>query len=230
MTIKILIVDDEPELARFLETMLEREGYELQCAFDAPQGLRQAYSFQPDLILLDVMMPGMDGWEMLRRLREFSHVPVIMLTAIHGVNSVVHGLDTGADDYITKPFQIHELKARIRATLRRASLPSSAEEVALFFDGGQLVIDPSSHQVTVRGKAVDLTPTEYKLLLYLAYNAGRVVTYEQILASVWGPGYEGNLANVKVFVRSLRRKLEADPSQPRYILTQRGTGYCLAKI
>jgi len=230
MATKILIVDDEPELARFLETVLDREGYELQCAFDAQQGLRQAYSFQPDLILLDVMMPGMDGWEMLRRLREFSHVPVIMLTAIHGVNSVVQGLDTGADDYVTKPFQIHELKARIRATLRRASLPSSAEEVALFFDGGQLVIDPSSHQVTVRGRAVDLTPTEYKLLLYLAYNAGRVVTYEQILDSVWGPGYEGNQANVKVFVRNLRRKLESDPSQPRYILTQRGAGYCLAKI
>ena len=228
MAVKILIVDDEPDLAHFLVKVLQREGFEVESAFDAHQGLRKAYSFQPDLILLDVMMPGMDGWEMLRRLREFSDVPVIMLTAIHGTESVVHGLDTGADDYITKPFQVQELKARIRATLRRASLPP-AEDTTLSFGNGQLVIDPASHLVTVGGQVVDLTPTEYKLLLYLACNAGQVVTYEQILDNVWGPGYEGSQTNVKVFIRNLRRKIEPDPSRPRLLLTHRGVGYSLVK-
>jgi DNA-binding response OmpR family regulator len=230
MAAKILIVDDEAELAYFLETVLKREGYETQSAFDAREGLRKAYSFQPDLVLLDVMMPGMNGWDMLGRLREFSDVPVLMLTAIDGEDAVVQGLDTGADDYITKPFRIQELKARIRAALRRATLPPSAESLPLCFDGGQLRIDPASHQVTVRGEVVNLTPTEYKLLLYLAYNAGRVLSYNQILDNVWGPGYENSLSNVKVFVRNLRRKIETNPSDPRYILTQRGIGYCLAKI
>lgn len=228
MAARILVVDDEPELARFLANVLQRDGFDVESAFDARQGLRKAYSFQPDLILLDVMMPGMDGWEMLRRLREFSDVPVIMLTAIHGTDSVVHGLDTGADDYVTKPFQIHELKARIRATLRRASLPPG-EDTTLSFDNGQLVIDPGSHLVTVGGQVADLTPTEYKLLLYLAYNAGQVVSYEQILNNVWGPGYESSQTNVKVFIRNLRRKIEPDPAHPRYLLTHRGVGYSLVK-
>jgi DNA-binding response OmpR family regulator len=230
MAVRILVVDDEAELAHFLETILKSEGYEVQSALDARDGLRKAYAFQPDLILLDIMMPGMDGWDMLNRLREFSDVPVVMLTAIGGEDGVVRGLDTGADDYITKPFRVQELKARIRAALRRATLPPSSEDLPLGFDGGQLVIDPSSHQVTVRGEVVNLTPTEYRLLLYLAYNAGRVLSYSQILDSVWGPGYEDSLSNVKVFIRNLRRKVEPDPSQPRYILTQRGVGYCLAKI
>ena len=228
MAARILVVDDEPELARFLANVLQRDGFDVESAFDARQGLRKAYSFQPDLILLDVMMPGMDGWEMLRRLREFSDVPVIMLTAIHGTDSVVHGLDTGADDYVTKPFQIHELKARIRATLRRASLPPG-EDTTLSFDNGQLVIDPGSRLVTVGGQVADLTPTEYKLLLYLAYNAGQVVSYEQILNNVWGPGYESSQTNVKVFIRNLRRKIEPDPAHPRYLLTHRGVGYSLVK-
>jgi two-component system KDP operon response regulator KdpE len=230
MAVRILIVDDEVELARFLETVLKSEGYEVQSTFDARDGLRKAYAFQPNLILLDIMMPGMDGWDMLSRLREFTDVPVVMLTAIEGEDGVVRGLDIGADDYITKPFRVQELKARIRAALRRATLPPSSEDFPLRFDGGQLVIDPASHQVTVRGEVVNLTPTEYRLLLYLAYNAGRVLSYDQILDNVWGPGYEDSLSNVKVFVRNLRRKVEVDPSDPRYILTQRGVGYYLAKI
>jgi len=229
MATKILVVDDEPEMADLLQSALAREGYEVLSALDAREGLQQAFTFRPDLILLDIMMPGMDGWEMLSRLREFSSVPVVMLTALQGQEAIVQGLDTGADDYITKPFRIQELKARVRATLRRASLPPSSDATPLLFDGGQLVIDPSAHQVTVRGEVVDLTPTEYKLLLFLAHNAGRVMTYGQILDGVWGPGYEDSLTNVKVFVRQLRRKIEADPSRPRYILTQRGAGYYLVR-
>lgn len=229
MTAKILVVDDEPEMAYLLESALIREGYEVLSALDARSGLEKAFKFQPDLILLDIMMPGMDGWEMLSRLREFSNIPVVMLTALQGVDAIVQGLDTGADDYITKPFRIQELQARVRAALRRAALPPTENAHLLLFDGGHLVIDPSARQVTVRGKRVDLTPTEYKLLLYLARNAGRTLTHEQILDNVWGPGYEDSLTNVKVFIRQLRCKIEADPSNPRYILTQRGSGYCLAR-
>ena len=229
MATKILVVDDEPEMADLLKSALVREGYEVLSAPGAREGLQQAFSFRPDLILLDIMMPGMDGWEMLSRLREFSSVPVVMLTALQGQEAIVQGLDTGADDYITKPFRIQELKARVRAALRRASLPPSSDASPLMFDGGQLVIDPTAHQVTLCGDAVDLTPTEYKLFLYLAHNAGRVLSYGQILDAVWGPGYEDSLTNVKVFIRQLRRKIEPDPSQPRYIMTQRGAGYYLAK-
>jgi DNA-binding response OmpR family regulator len=230
MGAKILIVDDEPDMVHLLATALGLEGYQVEDAPSAQEGLKKAYAFQPDLVLLDIMMPGMDGWEMLSRLREFSDVPVLMLTAVGGEGAVIRGLDSGADDYITKPFRIQELLARIRATLRRAAQPPSSEDQPFFFDEGRLVIDAFSKKVTVRGEVVGLTPTEYRLLLYLAQNAGRVLSYGQILDNVWGPGYEDSLDNVKVFIRQLRRKLEADPSQPRYILTQRGAGYYLAKI
>jgi DNA-binding response OmpR family regulator len=227
---RILVVDDAPEMTAFLERVLTKEGYEVAIASDAQEGLRQVYRFRPNLVLLDIMMPDMDGWAMLQRLREFADVPVIMVTALSQLESKVRGLDIGADDYVTKPFDLRELKARIRAALRRAELPASSGSAPLRFDGGRLVIDPSSHQVTVRGEVVDLTPTEYKLLLYLAYNVGQVLTYEQILESVWGPGYEDSPTNVKVYVRRLRQKIENDASRPRYILTQWGVGYLLAKI
>jgi two-component system KDP operon response regulator KdpE len=176
------------------------------------------------------MMPEMDGWEMLRRLREFSDVPVIMLTALGGTESKIRGLDIGADDYVTKPFEIRELKARIRAALRRAVVPPSDGEPLLSFDGGRLTIDPASRQVTIGGQEASLTPTEYKLLLYLAINPGQVLTYDQILDNVWGPGYEDSPSNVKVYIRRLRRKVEEDPRNPRYILTQWGVGYFLARF
>jgi DNA-binding response OmpR family regulator len=229
MSQKILVVDDAPELTLFLERVLTQEGYEVAVANDAQEGLRQAYAFRPDLVVLDVMMPGMDGWHVLSRLREISDVPVIMLTALDSPHNKVQGLDTGADDYVTKPFATKELKARVRAVLRRASLPASNGDHVLSFGGGELAIDPAFHHVTVRGEPVDLTPTEYKLLLYLAFNAGRVLSSEQILESVWGPGYEDSLTNVKVYIQRLRRKLETDPQNPRYILTQWGVGYYLAK-
>jgi DNA-binding response OmpR family regulator len=229
--IKLLLIDDAPEMTHFLQGVLRKEGYEVQIAHEAREGLRLAHSFRPDLILLDVMMPKMDGWTMLHRLREFSDVPVIMLTAIGSTDDKIHGLDLGADDYITKPFEVRELKARIRAALRRASLPPSQEESQILsFDEGHLIIDLASYRVTSKGQDISLTPIEHKLLLYLASNAGRVLTYEQILNNVWGPGYEDSLTNLKVYVRRLRQKIEPNPSEPRYLLTQWGIGYYLAKI
>ncbi len=229
MTTKILVIDDKQEMTWLLERALKEEGYEVAIAHDGEEGLRRAHAGHPDLILLDVMMPKMDGWDMLRRLREFSDVPVIMLTAIGDEEDKVHGFDIGADDYVTKPFLMSELKARVRATLRRASLPPTQDSPVLVFDGGQLTIEPSSHTVTVQDTQVDLTPTEYKLLLCLASNAGRVLTYEQILDNVWGPGYEHSLNNVKLYIWYLRRKIEADPRNPVYIQTQRGVGYFFSK-
>jgi DNA-binding response OmpR family regulator len=229
MAAKILIVDDTVEMTWLLRSALSKDGFEIEVAHDGAEGLRQAYVFQPDLIVLDVMMPGMNGWEMLRRLREFSDVPVIMLTAVSDTSSKVQGLDTGADDYVSKPFEVRELRARIQAALRRAALSASGGSYPLRFDGGNLLIDLSAQAVVARGVAVDLTPTEYKLLLYLARNAGQVLTYDQILENVWGPGYEGSTASIKVYVQRLRRKIEIDPSHPRLILTHWGVGYSLAR-
>jgi two-component system KDP operon response regulator KdpE len=227
MAIKILVVDDSKDETWLLRRALKEDDYEVETAHNGLDGLRLAYQFRPDLILLDVMMPDMDGWTMLGRLREFSDQPVIMLTAVGGEKSLVQGLDRGADDYVTKPYSLEELKARIRAVLRRRGLSSSGQRALLQFDNGQLIIDPSCQEVTAQGENVDLTPTEYKLLLCLAYNAGHVLSAEQILENVWGPGYEDAEANVKLYIWYLRRKIEADPRKPRYILTKRGTGYYL---
>jgi two-component system KDP operon response regulator KdpE len=230
MNLKLLVVDDSQDTTIVLKRVLQQEDYEVQVAQNGAEGLRLAFDFRPDLILLDVMMPGMDGWTMLNRLREFTDVPVIMLTAVGGEDSLIHGLDSGADDYLTKPFSMQELKARIRAVLRRSSLEARTEDRTLRFDNGQLVIDPPSQQVTVRGELVELTPTEYRLLLCLAYNAGRVLNPDQILDHVWGPGYEDSVSSVKLYVWYLRRKIESDPSDPRYILTKRGAGYFMASL
>jgi len=218
---KILVVDDEPEMARLVAAMLSKEGCEVQGASNGAEGLRQVYAFRPDLVLLDVMMPDMTGWQMLERLRQFSDVPVIMLTALTGTDNTVRGLEGGADDYITKPFKAEDLKARVRAALRRAAQRAAEEGPPLRFDGSGLVIDPTARQVTVGGRAVHL-------LLALAHNAGRVLSYDELLRRVWGPGYEDSPANVKVYIRHLRRKIEPDPRQPRLIRTQWGVGYYLA--
>ncbi|MGD8397406.1 MAG: response regulator transcription factor [Anaerolineae bacterium] len=228
--VKVLVVDDAYDATVILDRVLTREGYEVETARDGAEGLRKAFDFRPDLILLDLMMPGMDGWTMLARLREFSDVPVIMITAMGGEENLVSGLDRGADDYLTKPYRLKELKARCRAVLRRASTLNVSEERLLTFDNGGLVIDLASQQVVVRGEPVGLTPTEYRLLLCLATNAGRVLTNERILDNVWGPGYEDSLDSVKLYIWYLRRKIELDPGEPRYVLTRRGSGYYLADL
>jgi two-component system KDP operon response regulator KdpE len=227
---KILVVDDVPEMAEFLDEILVKAGYQVIVAQSAREGLRRAHQDDPDLILLDAMMPGMDGWTMLDHLREFSNVPVIMVTVVDGLDDKVRALDHGADDYLTKPFEIQELLARVRAALRRASVPPAREGPVLAFDGERLVVNPSSYQVMCRGQQVKLSPIEHKLLVYLAINAGRVLTYEQILDTVWGPVSETSLSNLKVYIRRLRQKLELDPSHPRYILNQWGVGYYMDRI
>jgi DNA-binding response OmpR family regulator len=227
MTVKLLLIDDMQEANLLLQRVLTQDGYDVRTASNGLEGLRQASEFRPDLILLDIIMPGMDGWTVLRRLRESSDVPVIMLTALAGDEQRRDGLNGGADDYLSKPFSLAELKARIRAVLRRAGTPPAPQLRSLHFDDGRLVIHPSSQQVVLDGQPVDLTPTEFRLLLFLASNAGRVLTTEQILEQVWGPGYEECETNVKLYIWYLRRKLEAVPRRPRYILTKRGGGYYL---
>jgi DNA-binding response OmpR family regulator len=227
---KILVIDDDPKLTQQLHRSLSGDGHEVQVVRDARDGLRHAYAFQPGLVLLDILMPGVNGWDLLRRMRELSDVPVIILSAIDNEDDKVRGFDLGADDYVTKPFGMQELNARIQAVLRRASMPPSRESHLLRFDGDQLIIDPTSHRLTVRGQDVALSPTEYRLLLYLAYNAGRVLNHRQILDNVWGPGYEASQTAIKVYIRRLRNKIEPDPRHPHYILTQRGAGYYLVNL
>jgi DNA-binding response OmpR family regulator len=227
---KILVIDDDPKLTQQLHRSLSGDCHEVQVVRDARDGLRHAYAFQPGLVLLDILMPGVNGWDLLRRMRELSDVPVIILSAIDNEDDKVRGFDLGADDYVTKPFGMQELNARIQAVLRRASMPPSRESHLLRFDGDQLIIDPTSHRLTVRGHDVALSPTEYRLLLYLAYNAGRVLNHRQILDNVWGPGYEASQTAIKVYIRRLRNKIEPDPRHPRYILTQRGAGYYLVNL
>lgn len=230
MVPKLLVVDDEEDLQQLLRAMLERRGYQVLSASGGLQAIRMLYHERPDLVLLDVMMPGMDGWETLKRIREMSTVPVIMLTALGEVSHIVQGLQIGADDYISKPFDREELTARIEALLRRCTQPVDQAEQALSFDGGHLIIDPVCRRVVVRGQEVRLTPTEYRFLLYLAQNAGRVLTYENILANVWDVAYQGGDKNVKVYAIYLRRKIEPDPQHPRYICSERGIGYFMPKL
>jgi two-component system, OmpR family, KDP operon response regulator KdpE len=230
MTTKLLLIDDMQEANLLLQRVLSQDGYEVRTASNGAEGLRLASDFRPDLILLDIIMPGMDGWTVLRRLREFSDVPVIMLTALAGCEERREGLNGGADDYVTKPFSLAEIKARVRAVLRRAGTQPAQQARPLLFDGGRLVVDPSAQQALLDGRPVDLTPTEWRLLYLLASNAGRVLTSEQILAKVWGSGYEECETNVKLYIWYLRRKLEAVPRRPRYIRTRRGGGYYMADI
>jgi len=226
---KILVVDDDPDLTSLLKRTFTRESYKVEVAHSGRDGLRLAYTFRPDLIILDVTMPGMDGWDTLRRIRELCDIPVVLLTGLCCQEEKAKGLDMGADDYVTKPFGLQELRARIQAVLRRSPQPFTNERCLLRFRGDHLVIDPLAQRVLVGGQPVALTPTEYKLLLYLAYNAGRVLTVDQILDGVWGPGYEDSTNSVKVYIRRLRLKIERDPGRPVQILSLRGAGYCLAR-
>ncbi len=226
---KILIVDDDAALVKVLSLSLEREGFEVIAALGGAEALRKAYELRPDLVILDIMMPQMDGWTTCRRLREIADMPIIMLTAKGGETDVVHGLDLGADDYITKPCSSEELKARIRALLRRAQ---SADKTnwQVVYDDGWLKIDLSLQQVTVNGEPMDLTPTEFRLLSCLVQRSGQVVPHKELLTEVWGPEYSDQISYLSVYIRYLRQKIERNPSQPVYILTKWGTGYRFAGV
>ncbi|MBC8248453.1 MAG: response regulator transcription factor [Anaerolineales bacterium] len=225
---KLLIIDDDDKLVEAVELYLNKAGYDIITAADGLQGIQQMYSQRPDLIILDVMMPTMDGWETCRRIREISDVPVIMLTARGQESDRVMGLKLGADDYVAKPFSLKELEARVEAVLRRARLLPPAQGRILYADD-ELVIDSERLEVNKGGERVQLTATKQRLLFYLAENAGRVLTNEQILETVWGAEYVNEADYVKLYIWRLRQKIEEDPHQPKYILTERGLGYRFAK-
>ncbi len=221
---KILIVEDESAIADIVAFNLEREKYEVETVYDGLAGLERGMSGDFDLILLDVMLPGMDGFEICRRIREKSNVPIIMLTAREEETDKVFGLEIGADDYITKPFSMRELMARVQANLRRTrrSEPDSQKPD---IEIGDIAIYDAAHDIKRRGVSVDLTAREFALLKTMASSPDRVFSREELLSGVWGYEYFGDLRAVDVAVRRLREKLEEDPAQPRYIITRRGVGY-----
>ncbi len=226
----IVTADDDPQLLRLVARNLEFEGYEVLTASDGQQALELVERNSPDLVLLDVMMPRMDGFTVCHKVREFSTVPIIIVTARGQDQDKVKGLDLGADDYLTKPFSVDELLARVRAVLRRAQFISQEttqglQKVATI---GDLTVDYTQHLVTMDGKELALSPTEYRILSYLAHNSGRIVTQDLLLEHVWGAEYVGESHMLQVNINRLRRKIEDDPTRPRYIKTKVGIGYVLA--
>jgi two-component system KDP operon response regulator KdpE len=221
---KILVVDDEPHLVKLVRSNLEAQRYKVITAMDGPSALALVEKEGADLVILDIMLPGMDGFDVLQKIREFSSVPVIMLTARDQDVDVVRGLRSGADDYVKKPFSVHELLARVEAVLRRAA---SNDEVQARppFVCDDFVMDLQQRRVTVRGKDIKLGPTEYKLLAQLVQNAGRVMLHTDLLRKVWGPEYGNETEYLRVYISYLRNKIEEDPSNPKYILTEHGVGY-----
>ncbi len=220
----ILIVDDEARIRDFVRMNLELEHYRVIEAGDGVQALEQLRENLPDLIVLDVMMPEMDGFETLRAVREVSTVPVIMLTVRQGEQDKIHGLDLGADDYLAKPFSPRELLSRIRALLRRSLMAPPSRKTEIVVDP-DLRIDFARREVVVRGKKVVLRPTEYRLLYHLVSNAGRLLTHETLLSKVWGREYRDEAHYLRLYITYLRQKLENDLAHPQYILTERGVGY-----
>ena len=221
---RVLIVEDESRMARFIRLNLEHDGFRVDEVANGRDAIRAAREDLPDLGLLDVMLPEIDGFEVLRRIREESDVPVIMLTAKGEEEDRVRGLESGADDYVPKPFSPRELVSRVRAVLRRTEILKDASHGPIHVDE-RLTIDFDRREIWVEGKLVRLRPTEYRLLYHLVQNAGWVLTHDQILTKVWGYEYQDEPHYVRLYVNYLRQKLEADPSKPRYILTDRGVGY-----
>jgi two-component system KDP operon response regulator KdpE len=221
---RVLIVDDEPNLVDAIRLYLEMEGYVILTAMSGREALDKLRDLLPDLVILDVMMPGMDGFETLREMRKVSNVPVIMLTARGEEDDKVRGLRLGADDYVPKPFSQRELSSRVQAVLRRAETPPLVAKTTVQVDD-DLTIDFSRAEVFLKEQRVQLTPTEYRLLYHLASNPGRVLPYETILSKVWGMEYREEEHYVRLYVNYLRQKIEPDPGKPKYILTERGLGY-----
>lgn len=223
---KILVIDDDENTLWLIGTLLQHNDFEVLKTTSATEGLDLTRDQKPDLVLLDVMMPDMDGWEVCRRLRETSAVPIIFITAKSSVKDVVKGLEIGGDDYVVKPFDNHELLARIRTQLRRGTSERGADE--LVFVDGDLKINFQTREVTVYGKVVELTPKEFTLLSVLARNAGRVLTRSELITQTWGPEYGEANESLKLYIHYLRKKIERDPNKPEFILTSRGVGYRFA--
>ncbi|WP_059171633.1 response regulator YycF [Bacillus sp. FJAT-27445] len=227
---KILVVDDEKPIADILQFNLKKEGYTVFCAYDGNDAISMVEEVQPDLILLDIMLPLRDGMEVCREVRKKYEMPIIMLTAKDSEIDKVLGLELGADDYVTKPFSTRELIARVKANLRRHQLPSGqagAEESSNEIEIGSLTIHPDAYVASKRGETIELTHREFELLHYLAKHIGQVMTREHLLQTVWGYDYFGDVRTVDVTVRRLREKIEDSPSHPAWIVTRRGVGYYL---
>jgi two-component system KDP operon response regulator KdpE len=223
----VVLIEDEVPIRRFLRATLTGQGYRLFETTTGADGLVEVASRQPDVVIVDLGLPDMDGLEVIRRLREWSAVPVIVLSARGQERDKVGALDAGADDYVSKPFSAGELLARIRVALRHTAGATHEGDEATF-KTGELEVDQLRRRVSVRGKEVKLTPIEYKLLTALVHHAGKVVTHPQLLREVWGPGHDAQAHYVRVYMAHLRHKLEAEPARPRYLLTEPGVGYRLA--
>ena len=227
MADKILIIDDEKPTVETISTLLTRRGFEVFKAYCGQDGLRNAYHHQPDLVLLDVILPDMDGWEICRRLRELSDMPIIFISARKDKADIIKGLEIGADDYLTKPFDDDELVARIKARLRRSPRTALSEE--LVFNHGDFRVNFMNREVWIRNSLKHLTPKEFNLLAVLVRNAGRVVTRTELVTEAWGEEYSDAIDSLKLYIHYLRQKLEVNPQQPEYILTSRGVGYRFIK-
>ena len=224
----ILVIDDDPNLRSLMRLALTTAGYTAVTAHDGAEGLRSLEEHHPDLVLLDVMMPDLDGWEVCQRIRTFSGVPIIFLTALQAEQDKAKGLDLGADDYIVKPFHQAELRARVKAALRRAHMPPLPAKPTLRYGDGDLVINTAARTVMVRGREVGLTPTEYRLLVCLAEQLDHSLTLEQLARAVWYIETNATPANINWYIWRLRGKIERDPAQPRFILSEPGVGYRFA--
>ena len=226
---KILVVEDEKAIADIVAFNLMRDGHEVLTAYDGTEGFQRAQDAGVDLILLDVMLPGMDGFTICRRVREQSNVPIIMLTAREEEADKVLGLEIGADDYITKPFSMRELMARVHANLRRTAVDASPAPAQAVSDAdlvcGEIEVYYNAHEIRCRGQLLELTAREYEILRYMTANANRVIPREELMEKVWGYEYYGDLRAVDVAICRVRDKVEVDPSSPKYIITKRGVGY-----
>ncbi|HUG15616.1 MAG TPA: response regulator transcription factor [Thermomicrobiales bacterium] len=223
----ILVVEDEPRLVRLIRAVLETDGHRVDVAHDGEAAIERVALDPPDLVLLDLLLPGsLDGYEICERIRSFSMVPVVMLTARAHEDDKLRGFEAGADDYITKPFSARELLARVQAVLRRSRTTSDTPPVV---DVGGISINFAAREVTSGGEPIHLTPTEFRLLMALAMHPGRAITHTALLTEVWGPEYRDEIDYLRTYIRYLRRKLEPDPKNPRYLITVPGTGYRLAQ-
>lgn len=221
--LRVLVIDDEPQIRKLLRVSLGAHGYTVHEAVSGQEGLTQAAVVKPDIVILDLGLPDSDGKEIVQRIREWSDVPIIILTARDQEQEKIDTLDVGADDYITKPFGVGELMARMRVSLRRAA--HSEDEPVITC--GDLAVDLAQRRVTVSGREIRLTPTEYDIIKVLAQNAGKVMTHKQLLKHVWGTSYNEDTHYIRVYIGQLRRKIEENPTQPRYIITESGVGYRL---
>ncbi|MEM7033034.1 MAG: response regulator transcription factor [Chloroflexota bacterium] len=223
---RILVIDDDLILQQNLADILRSLGYEVDVAGKAVEGLQKAYGSKPDLIILDVMLPGMDGWEICKRFREMTEIPIIFLTALGSEEDIVKGLELGGDDYLVKPVTMKELGARVKALLRRAySNNGTTTEISKVIQHEGLVIDFDKHEVMLNSSRIDLSPTEFKLLSCLVKHKGRVLPHDFLLSQVWGQEYSGELDHLRLYISYLRKKIEADPSKPELIQNEWGVGY-----